>query len=41
MNNGHCDVDDEDGNPESLEPGEARYLWARNQMILTVLLHSG
>ena len=23
MNNGHCDVDGEDGNPESPEPGEA------------------
>lgn len=28
MNNGHCDVDDEDGNPESPEPGEARCHWA-------------
>lgn len=28
MNNGHCDVDDEDGNSESPEPGEARYFWA-------------
>ena len=24
MNNGHCDVDDEDGNPEPPEPGGAR-----------------
>ena len=28
MNNGHCDVDDKDGNPESPEPGEARCLGA-------------
>ena len=27
MNNGHYDVDDEDGNPEYPEPGEARYHW--------------
>lgn len=24
MNNGHCEVDDEDSNPEFPEPGEAR-----------------
>jgi len=28
MNNGHCDVDDEDGNPETSKPVEARCIWA-------------
>jgi hypothetical protein len=28
MNNGHCDVDGEDGNPEYPEPGETRCYWA-------------
>ena len=28
MNADQCDVDDEDGNPESPEPVEARCLWA-------------
>ena len=30
MNNGYCDVDGEDCNPEYPEPGEARRYWAGN-----------